>query len=63
MEHVQNVQQRWPIAMYVVLERNVPHVQVLIIQMEVDVHCVRVKDVQHVIQQVEPVQHVVVDII
>ena len=63
MEHAQNVQQQWPIVMYVVLERSVPHVQVLIIPMEVDVHYVLVKAVQHVMHQMVNVQHVQVDII
>ena len=46
-------------------QRNVQHVQVNIIQriMEPVVLYVQVKDVQHVIQRVEFVQHVQVDII
>ena len=63
MEHVQNVQQRWPIVMFVQMGVNVQLVQVHIIQVEVDVHCVQVKDAVHVIRQVEHVQPVQVDII
>ena len=63
MEHVQNVQQRWPIVMFVQMGVNVQLVQVHIIQVEVDVHYVQVKNVQVVIRQVEHVQPVPVDII
>ena len=51
--------------MFVHPEVYVQHVRIHIIQrvMEPVVLCVQVKDVQHVIQRVEYVQHVQVDII
>ena len=63
MAHAPSVQHQLPIVMYVHQQRNVQHVQIHIIQVDQHVHYARVNIVQHVMHQVESVQHVKVDII
>ena len=65
VEYVRSVQHQLPIVMFVHQEVCVRHVRIHIIQriMEPVVLYVQVKDVLHVMHQVESVPHVQVDII